>query len=278
MMPDEYCRLIEEKYTVDDELAFRGEVRAAVAAMPPEKKTAFKCPHLIKNAIAISRLASMYPDAVLLVGMRHPVLFFESFYNYRVTTPWPNTTSWEDWAIHPPEALVGFANGWMDLDTDLGRYELTLMQLGKVPLTDADLSLLACKGLSLAPTRQRVFVYDLGQIQDSDADRGRAFLDGMGRFVGLDNLLRAVPVVNPKRKTVPPEVEAQQIDICDKRFDKLRMLLLERSKATSAFVVDRFLRSPEVVVGGRGHFKELVGAWALDPCEARRSFSNADRP
>eukprot|EP00588_Corethron_pennatum_P009411 CAMPEP_0194277790 /NCGR_PEP_ID=MMETSP0169-20130528/10014_1 /TAXON_ID=218684 /ORGANISM="Corethron pennatum, Strain L29A3" /LENGTH=401 /DNA_ID=CAMNT_0039021835 /DNA_START=162 /DNA_END=1364 /DNA_ORIENTATION=+ len=250
MMPGEYCRLIEEKHTVEEELALRGEIRAAVAAMPPGKKTAFKCPHLLKHAVAISRLASMYPDAVLLVGVRHPVLFFESFYNFRVTNPWPDPYDWKKWTIHPPESLIGFANGWMDLDTDIGRYELTLMQLGKVPLTDADLSLLACKGLSLAPTQQRVFVYDLGQVQDADADRGRAFLDAMGKFVGLETPLQAMPLVDPKHKTVPPEVEAQKIDICDQKFDALRTLLLERSKVTATFVLDRFLRSPEVIVGG----------------------------
>ena len=47
-------------------------------------KYGIKCPTMVRNTNAIENLAKLSTDYTrLIVGVRHPALFFQSFYNYR---------------------------------------------------------------------------------------------------------------------------------------------------------------------------------------------------
>lgn len=48
-----------------------------------DKKYGIKCPTMVRNTNAIDNLAKLSDDTRLVVGVRHPVLWFQSFYNYR---------------------------------------------------------------------------------------------------------------------------------------------------------------------------------------------------
>jgi hypothetical protein len=50
---------------------------------PTPQKTGIKCPTGIKNTYQIETLMKLSSDTRLIIGVRHPVLWFESFYNYR---------------------------------------------------------------------------------------------------------------------------------------------------------------------------------------------------
>ena len=49
----------------------------------PNKQYGIKCPTMVRNTNAIDNLAKLSGDTRLIVGVRHPVLWFQSFYNYR---------------------------------------------------------------------------------------------------------------------------------------------------------------------------------------------------
>ena len=49
----------------------------------------YKSPNDIEDERARNKLATHYPQTRLLVGIRHPVLWFESFYNHRVQNGYP---------------------------------------------------------------------------------------------------------------------------------------------------------------------------------------------
>jgi hypothetical protein len=76
----------------------RHEVHAMIAGRPAELvrtlydelepgyhyKRGYKAPRDITNANALTAFATYFPTTKLIIGVRHPVLWFQSFYNYRV--------------------------------------------------------------------------------------------------------------------------------------------------------------------------------------------------
>ena len=50
----------------------------------PMKLRAYKNPTDIQNLRALRLLRELFPQAKLLIGIRHPVLWFQSFYNHRI--------------------------------------------------------------------------------------------------------------------------------------------------------------------------------------------------
>jgi hypothetical protein len=79
-----------------------------------------KCPMAISDTTGIQLIASNFRYTKIIVGVRHPVLFFQSFYNYRITEM-HNIGNFEP--VPSPNELVG-SNKWRDVSTDLARYEL----------------------------------------------------------------------------------------------------------------------------------------------------------
>lgn len=76
----------------------RHEVHAMIAGRPAELvrtlydelapgyhyKRGYKAPRDITNTNALTAFATYFPATKLIIGVRHPVLWFQSFYNYRV--------------------------------------------------------------------------------------------------------------------------------------------------------------------------------------------------
>ena len=49
----------------------------------PQKTYGIKCPTMVRQMSAIANLVKMSDHTRLVVGVRHPILWFESFYNHR---------------------------------------------------------------------------------------------------------------------------------------------------------------------------------------------------
>ena len=49
----------------------------------PSQKYGIKCPTMIRVTNAIENLMKVSVQTRLVIGVRHPVLWFQSFYNYR---------------------------------------------------------------------------------------------------------------------------------------------------------------------------------------------------
>jgi hypothetical protein len=47
-------------------------------------KRGYKAPRDITNAKALLAFAKYFPTTKLIIGLRHPVLWFQSFYNFRI--------------------------------------------------------------------------------------------------------------------------------------------------------------------------------------------------
>ena len=96
----------------------------------------------------------------LIIGVHHPILFFQSYYNYRMTEI-HDLDSLE--LIPPIESLV--EKKWKELSTDMARFNLYLIQLGKINMTIDHLQEFAGRPhMSIKPSAFKIFLYSLNQM------------------------------------------------------------------------------------------------------------------
>lgn len=185
------------------------------------------------------------------------MLFFQSFYNYRITEMYDTNTTEKP---PSPNELIG-SNRWRDVSTDLARFELSLMQLGKTPMRPLDLNDLGSHGKRMTPTKYKVFLYSVEQLDDPNKDRVNAFRKDLQRFLRLESPLAPFEKENSNRVIRP-----ESINICDARFNELRKILTRQGKNTMRWIRDQFLLSEDVFVSDEEHFVSLLETWSVDPC------------
>jgi hypothetical protein len=85
MPKQEFCDMLggrgDEKLSewMENEVALRASQPSGV----PPQKYGIKCPQMIRRTESIENLMKLSDSTRLVIGLRHPVTWFESFYNYR---------------------------------------------------------------------------------------------------------------------------------------------------------------------------------------------------
>jgi hypothetical protein len=245
--PQEECSLAQ--VFSDDEAYNRLIKNLNRASSDPYVKRGIKCPFGLSTPTAIERLEIWFPGTKLIFGLRHPVFYFQSFYNYRVSMAHQNKL---EGPIPPPESLIG-SNDWARVSTDTARFEQVLKTLGK---TISDES---------PPTPFKVFLYTLEQMEDEDEDRGQQLLETLGSFLELRHQIQPLQAAN-KNEFVGKKGFDETIDICDDKHNHLRSVLVENGRESQRWIREEFLESPDVTVANAEHFNEIVEQWGLDPC------------
>jgi len=255
--PDEFCDM--DRTNIDPKIRME-RLNKVLAKMPDSSehpvRRGIKCPMAIWDGGGIQLISSSFKHTRIIAGLRHPVLMFESFYNYRITEMYDIMD-----VQKPPSPLELIGKKWRDVSTDLTRYELSLMQLGKTPLSSTDLIDLGSHGSRLTPTRYKLFLYSIEQLNDSNEERARNFRLDLERFLRLKSPLEPFPNENSNRVK-----HDDTIDICDPLFNDLRKLLTKQGKNTARWIRDELLKSEDIFVGGRNHFIRLLDSWQHDPC------------
>ena len=245
-----------DKVKVELEKAFAGSASTSAIA-------GVKCPQTISSPLGLQHLVDYAPELKLIIGLRHPVRILESYYNYRITSMHDKGIA--KFEAPPIESLIGAENSWKDVSTDTSRFELGLQQLGKVRLSKHQMKTLTSKHRVVAPVPFRVFLYTMEHIADHDRERSAKFGEDMKSFLGLSE-----PIVfthENKNHFVGAKKHPETIDICESRYDDLRQLLVSQGNTTQKWIKEKFLKSPDVFVGGSmHHFNELLSTWAYDPC------------
>ena len=222
---------------------------------------AIKCPTSIWDVRGLSKLATIHNDLKIIIGVRHPVSWFQSYYNYRITEMHDKNT-----VTKPPlpQQLIG-SHSWRGISTDGARFELGLMQLGKIELDQKELLMLAKSGRRVFPSKFKVFLYSIDQLEDSDEERSKKFRYDLQTFLELQNEIKQIPRSNVNHfvgKSRHPET----INICDTRYYKLRSILTKNGMKSNQWFQSRFVDHVDVTVGGRDHFLQIIDKWGSDPC------------
>ena len=231
----------------------------------PNMKRSFKCPTAIYNYKTLSRLESHSPDAKLVVGTRHPVEMMQSYYNYRVTEMKNKGLSE---SIPSLEEVLASDIPWKGVSMKSTRFDLFLMQMGKTAMSAQQLEDMANQNddIAIKPTQFKVFLYDLEQIEDSDASRSIYFRRELQDFLGLSTPLPAFGHEN-KNHAVGDAGHDETISICDDQWSSVRAKLVAQGAKTAAWIRDNFIKSDDVVIANEEHFLQSLESWGIDPCQ-----------
>jgi hypothetical protein len=219
-------------------------------------KRGYKAPRDLIVREALMSIAKYWPKTKLIVGLRHPVLWFASFYNFRVHN---------GYNMPLPETLIGpLQRGMVGVATDEAKFHVHLDNLGKTSHTSDELKLLTWgdeKPPRLPKLTNPIFLYEVNQLRDTNETRGSVFCADLANYLGLSTVFKPM---STKRGPLYPKA----IDICEPRYKALRLELMKHAKESATWIRRYFLRSPDVIVSSPEFFDRLMMSWLVDPCEA----------
>ncbi|KAL7516637.1 hypothetical protein ACHAWX_001628 [Stephanocyclus meneghinianus] len=265
MPPTEFCQIHHENG--NKELINWMKNTTAVQSLQ-RQKYGIKCPSMIRMTNAIENVMKASNQTRLVVGVRHPVLWFQSFYNYRVAENYWYPEKYKDSPIPSPFGLNS-THHWRECSTAYAKFEIFLKQLAKVSLTgDEMLQMLRSDSLwkkQLSVNPFRVFIYSSDQLQDRNKTRQSQFRHDLKEFLRLDTPLidfNSVPKVNANTEYHP-----EYINICQPKYARLKNSLLTSGKQTSEWILKKFIKSSDVVVSNQDFFETTLRTWGNDPCK-----------
>jgi len=222
----------------------------------PQIKMGIKCPRDLEVDLAMTNYNTFYPETKFIVGLRNPIQWFESFYNFRVHNEFP---------MLPPEKLIGKCR-----------------KLNQGVCTNrANFS----QHLSKIKTSRQVFLYEISQLKNTDTSsfsnnkmidnkREHVFIQNLEEFLELKIPLRG-PMIHVKPGRKPTGISlghenksiSQKIDICQEQHKALRRLLQQQASESASWILNEFLSNSNVMVSSPDHFKQLLQNWHIDPCD-----------
>ncbi|KAL3803151.1 hypothetical protein HJC23_003426 [Cyclotella cryptica] len=232
-------------------------------------KRGIKCPTMVRAMNSIENLMKVSDATKLIVGVRHPVLWFQSFYNYRVYEK--HTYPAIDPNPIPSPFTLNNQKEWRDVSTAYAKFDSYLKQLMKVPLSGKELNeMLATDAFwekRTTPNPYKVFIYTSEQLNDKNATRQSTFRRQLQRYLDLETALvdfNTMPEMNKHDEVFP-----EYIDICNATYDRIRQSLLQSGKKSSEWILQKFIQSKDVFVGNRNYFVGHLKEWGVDPCKKR---------
>jgi len=254
----------------------------------------YKSPQDITTPYALDTLAVYWPQTRLIVGLRHPVLWFQSYYNFRLMEMASDgdninsTNSTTASMLFPPadsyEFLGSCSKPVRGVCTDISKFHKHLSLLGKTQMnTSRELQLAAPPQRAHQEQRPRrfaampnpVFLYEIDQVRDKNKERVAQFANDLGNYLGLPSdgglsidLMPDAP--DPKNYSVRisnPILRKQLMNICEPRYELLRLELMKNARAASSWIREYFLSSRDVTVSSPEYFRKLLERWMDDPCD-----------
>jgi len=226
----------------------------------------YKAPRDIHNPKAIDAFSKYWPKTKFIVGLRHPVLWFESFYNFRIrfnyTLPAP-----EDLMAGncPPQAR--------NVCTEEIRYNDHLSRLGKTDRTDPEelklLGPILPRHRDLPKMENPVFLYEISQMHESDEVLAAQYRQDLQSYLGLKTPIE--PLTESEETHMEHANKDKEIDICAPEHAALHDELLQIARDSSQWIRDYFIKLPDVFVSSPEHFNELLQDWMNDPCLQRQA-------
>jgi len=229
----------------------------------------FKSPEVLRSETFLSNVVDFFPGVDLVVSMRHPVLHFQSNYNFKLrmadsTLKLPDTKDLigdcaQD-CLHDCTPKVpyidssthkeGHAGG--DLCTMLSTYHYALSRLALTPIIkeEEENNLLAANPYHEVSSEDEwrvqadCFYWNLvGQMADTDPTRHDKFERSFEDFLGIE-----ANSFTTERKHHQPTPKL--INICDDEHREVREHLNGISRESSKWITDYLLRSDRVVDSG----------------------------
>jgi len=233
-----------------------------------------KCPEDLETEFGIANYHKYFPNTKLIVSMRHPVWYFQSYYNYRAYNNYPQkmpkTTHLvglceEDSPYVPWYCGKDCPSGNQNVCTARANFHHALSRLGKTPMSTPEEANLLQHEMTIFRTRNKVFLMELRQL-DANMDASKYLARDLKDFLGLKHDLE--PLKDHRAAKVYENKKAAKhlINICDDEHAEVRLILIQIGKNSAQWITKYFLQSQDVFVSSRDKFVELLEDWQLDPC------------
>ena len=223
-----------------------------------------KNPALVHELVGLGNLQIYFPRTKLIVGLRHPVWWFQSFYNFLSRQP-----RFE--SMPSPHALVGPCRVNRNFCTHLAQFHYNLGLMGKTPLTSP--GELQWFGERLPPIdllhmENPLFLYETSQLHTAPPQEQKALATDLQDFLELELPLQSLGDFGPQGHQAPPV-----LDICKVEYSDIRKVLVENGRNASNWIRTYLLRRDDVYVSSPTSFARYLRRWERDPCmqdESRR--------
>ena len=233
-------------------------------------KRGYKCPNDIGRVNTLTYFQRYWPNTKIFIGIRHPVRWFESFWNFRMNNSRGHYPE--------PETLIGSCNdNPTKVCTDRALFHVELSRLGKTNMSAPEEVEMKRRYPQYyeempPPVPNKVFLFATEQLSDSNTTRSQRLKRDVMKFVGFNEELQPVGHIIPGKKYVNDTktqdfVNSRRMDICDPRYDKLRAELMAAARPASVWIRKYFLTSKDVVVSSPDYFIQILETWMHDPCE-----------
>ncbi len=235
----------------------------------PAKRRGIKCPRIVKETARLDQM--LVNTSRVIVGVRHPVRWFESLYNYRI---WQKHDKKRFKMIPTVQYLHNNRTDWLGLSTGAARFDLYLKQLHKVSLSTDELQHMTriqkVNGVMNSTAHHerhpmKVFLYTMEQIKDNNTQRLLHFQHALQQFLDLDTPLQ--DLASEEKVNVNNFNRSQMINICDEQYKDIRNTLVWQGKHASEWIRNKFMKSKDVVVSDVGFMNAGMERWGVDPCE-----------
>lgn len=250
-------------------------------------KVGFKGPEMMRMESYFTNVVHLFPAIDLVLSLRHPVLHFESNYNFRLRYADPDVGL----ELVKTKDLIG--NCGHDCKdnctpkfkfimkesrehtsnaaacTYSSTFQYGLSRLSLTPMESDELALLDHHQLTIHPEWSgRLFLMETGQIADKDQVRHRRLERSFEDFLGIEaNSFTTDETAEEKSKY---QSSQKFIHICDDEHKEVRNFLVEHGAKGAHWIKHYLLESDSshrIVVPNKEHFIELIDKWGVDPCD-----------
>lgn len=236
----------------------------------------FKASRVLLGTEWLTNLQENFPATKLIVTTRHPVLWFQSWYNFklrgyrhRMPTPHESVGLCREACEHKgPEGhcvVVASSAGC----SGISNFHQYLSRLRYTPMdTEEELALLDHHQMQIFNFSQTtLFLMEVGQMDGKNTSVSDKLFRDMERF--LDLAPYALPDIEAYRQPTyswSNETLQRKINICHDDYRDIRAGLLDAGGRAARWIEDYFLQSSHVVISDRWDFVSRIRQWKFDPC------------
>jgi len=286
-----YLALGEELYLNDHELCtltFNDPVNLAKMYYDIDRvtedgrrrvKVGLKCPKDFESDFGLQHYSQYWPTTDFVITTRHPVSWFQSFYNYRsyqhypLRMPDPLDLIGECRDNHPGRICAHKITPKeectkQNVCTDRSNFHYALSRFQKTPMnTTRELELLKGRTMdTMGGLKGRVFIMEVGQLA-LEGDAADRFTRDLSDYLGMEKPLPPFPGHTSGNEYEVEERRQDFMNICEDRYIPIRTELLKGGGAAAEWIRDYFLESDEVHVSQKEMFLDMIAKWSIDPCD-----------
>jgi len=225
-----------------------------------------KCPNTISGD-DINAFSYHLPRTKLIIGIRHPILWFQSFWNMQKRNKAGIYESSDPMKRTKPCGRGKCTHMCPDqiFCMHRGRFHISLAQLGKTALSKDERKLLAPndfdggENVKSRNSRNPIFLIEQNQLKED------YIWNELAIYLNVPSIPHGERHGSGSRSTY------QQTNVCDEKFDNFRAMMMPYAYELSMWLQDYFIpvaknESSDVTIPDPDIFADLVATYKKDPC------------